>query len=320
MRSAVRYRASRCLSASSSNRALLAAASLSALRSGLAAASAFTAFSLTNVQGGAVIPGSGGSVYEAQVVGLTLGPSGVGHAYEAGVAAEVVECPSIEIAHATPQAAHLLVQHVCQRAAILDHRLHTLRDGGCGKLVEHVLAVLALAARLGCAQTGHAAVDLVARAIAQHGAARALLGPRQQTADHDCLRARRQGFCQITTTAHTAIGNDGYTHLGRRRDALEQGRELRHANTSHDPGRARRARPDPDLYGVSPGVDEVTCSLSRCHVARDELNAGKRILHAPRGEQRMLGMPVGNVDDQHVDLRIDQRLRTLHVIADGANG
>src|SRR5919202_3147199 len=56
MRSAVRYRASRCLSASSSNRALLAAASLSARWSALVAESAFTAFSLTNALGRARIP------------------------------------------------------------------------------------------------------------------------------------------------------------------------------------------------------------------------------------------------------------------------
>src|SRR5438874_3513963 len=101
MRKAVRYSASRCLSASSSNRARLAAASRWSDLSAPAADSAFTAYSLRNAGSAPAIPpalGRGGELlHVGEIVRLALRPASIGHSHEACVAAKIRQSTRVEI-------------------------------------------------------------------------------------------------------------------------------------------------------------------------------------------------------------------------------
>src|ERR671939_500844 len=80
------------------------------------------------------------------------------------------------------------------------------------------------------------------------------------------------------------------------RAPVEHRRELRHPNAGHDASRARRAGADADLHRFGASVDHVARALGRGHVAGDQLDVGKRVFDTPRGEQRVLGVAMGNVD------------------------
>src|SRR5689334_8966718 len=108
MRSAVRYSASRCWRASSSNRARLAAASWCAVLLAFGARSAVTASSLPNACERAAIP-LFGSIDVREVVRLAFLAASICHADETRVVAEIAQGARVQIAHAAAQSADELI-------------------------------------------------------------------------------------------------------------------------------------------------------------------------------------------------------------------
>ena len=97
--------------------------------------------------------------------------------------------------------------------------------------------------------------------------------------------------------------------------------DLRHADAGDDAGGADRARPDADLDGVDPGVDERLGAGAGGDVAADDLHVpGGGVLLDPLDHlEQQAGVAVGGVDDEHVDPGVDQRGGALPGLAEVAD-
>ena len=101
--------------------------------------------------------------------------------------------------------------------------------------------------------------------------------------------------------------------------ALHECLDLRDAEAGRHARRAAAARPDADLHAVRSEVDQKTRAFGRGHVAGDDLEVAEplaKLLHRPLHHDRM---PVGDVDHQHVDLRLDQLGGTLEIVTGRAD-
>ena len=98
-------------------------------------------------------------------------------------------------------------------------------------------------------------------------------------ADHDVRGAGGQGEGDVARMPHAAVGPHVPSQLARRRGALEHRGELRAADGGHHPGRAHRARADPDLDDVGAGLDEVAGALRRDDVAGHDRHPGVEGAH-----------------------------------------
>ena len=94
---------------------------------------------------------------------------------------------------------------------------------------------------------------------------------------------------------------------GRRVRTLDDGSELRAADTSHHPRRAHRARPDSHLDDVGPGVDQLTCPVGGHDVAGDDRRARNGRTHLLDDLEDGFLVAVGSVDDEDVDTHRGER-------------
>ena len=80
----------------------------------------------------------------------------------------------------------------------------------------------------------------------------------------------------------------------------------------HQPGGAHAARPDADLDGVRPGLDQVTGTIAGRHVAGDHVGIGAEFTFEVTDRfERMVGVTVGDVEHQGVTALGHQRLAPL---------
>ena len=105
------------------------------------------------------------------------------------------------------------------------------------------------------------------------------------------------------------------------RDGLVDRGDLRDADAGHDAGGADRARPDADLDGVGPGVDEGLGAGAGGDVAADDLHVpGGGVLLDPLDHlEQEAGVAVRGVDDEHVDPGLDERRGALPRLAEVAD-
>ena len=75
-----------------------------------------------------------------------------------------------------------------------------------------------------------------------------------------------------------------------------------------DPG------PTPTFTASTPRSTSARGAFARRDVAGDELHVGKASRAVGRRAQHAFAVPVRGVDDEHVDARIDERARAIHVI------
>ncbi len=148
--------------------------------------------------------------------------------------------------------------------------------------------------------------------------ARRLLGARQQRADHDGRRARRQRLGEIARGAQPAVADHRHARLLRLLGGVHDRGQLRHADAGDDPRGADRARPDADLEPVRARADQRLGGLGGRDVARDDLHR----VGEPLDPLDRLGdvgiVAVRGVDDDQVAFGVDQRLRALEaLVADG---
>ena len=110
----------------------------------------------------------------------------------------------------------------------------------------------------------------------------------------------------VRTPPSAMIGTSNSVGRGRRspagRSAAARPRRPRCAS-------CRPRRPNADLDRVRAGLDQVARALGRRHVARDQLDGREASLTRRVASHRVLGVPVRDVDHQHVDAGRDQRLR-----------
>ena len=103
----------------------------------------------------------------------------------------------------------------------------------------------ARSARQICMRCGHAPMVAAPRRFVRF---------RESAADHDGVRAAREGFANIAAFAHAAVGDDrdvtrGFLEIGvARRGAINRGRHLRHTEAENAARGAGRSGPDADEH------------------------------------------------------------------------
>ena len=130
----------------------------------------------------------------------------------------------------------------------------------------------------------------------------------------------RHGLGEVAGIFDAAVGDDGDVALARLADGIDQRRQLRHADAGDDAGGADRARPDADLDGIGARVDQGARPLGRGDIAGDDLADVAEALDRGDGGDHALGMAMGGVDDDDVDLGLQQRLGALQPLGPDAGG
>ncbi len=119
------------------------------------------------------------------------------------------------------------------------------------------VAVLRERPALHGAERAHAPVLLEALAVLHDDLAGRLLDAGQGVAEHHGVGAGGQRLGHVAGELHAAVGDDRHAVAPGDLGAVEDGRDLGHADAGDDPGGADRTRPDADLHGVGAGVDRA---------------------------------------------------------------
>jgi hypothetical protein len=237
-------------------------------------------------------------------------------AHEARALPERLDVLRADGAHARADAADHLIDEVGELALVRDHAFDAL-----GHELLHVLdvalAIALLAALYHRAERAHAAHRLERAALVQDRLAGALLEAREEAAEHDRRGARGQRLDDVAAEADAPVGDHRHALGADRADhRLDRG-QLRHADAGDHAGGADRARADAHLDPVDARGDKLLGGARGGHVAGHHVDR-QPLLQLAHGLQDVRGVPVGGVDHQHVDARLDQPLGALVVVhADG---
>ena len=124
------------------------------------------------------------------VVYVTLAETGRGDSQEPRFFLKIFNVRCSAVAHACSQPAHELEYHLGKRTFVGNAALDTL---GYEFAPGFLRVAVGTALRHG-AQGAHSAIALKRAALVENRLAGAFLGTREQAADHDAIRARRDGF------------------------------------------------------------------------------------------------------------------------------
>src|SRR5688572_19387076 len=240
-----------------------------------------------------------------------------GDAHELRLGAQLVHGRAAAVAHARAQAAHQLIDEVGEAALGGDHAFDALRHEFVAVL-DGPLAVTLLGALDHGAFGAHAAIGLVAAPLVDDGVAGALLAAGEEAAHHDRAGAGGDGLRDVAGVPDPAVGDDGDARLGGFLRDVVHGRDLGHADARDDARGADRAGADAHLEAVGARRDEVAGGFGGGDVAREDVAFRVAALELADGVDDVLGMPVGGVDDEEVDVRLEEGLGAFEVVdADG---
>ena len=147
----------------------------------------------------------------------------------------------------------------------------------------------------------------------EHRFTGAFICPRQYRAHHHRGGADRQRLGHVAGIGDATIGdhrNPAPQGLGRAID----GSDLRDANSGNHAGGADRSRTDAHLDGVRPGLQQVESRFGAADVAGDDIDLGIQLLEPGDCLHDPLGMAVGGIDHQCIDLGGHQELAAPVVI------
>src|SRR5918995_15901 len=143
------------------------------------------------------------------------------------------------VAHRLPQAANELVEHVPHRALVGHAALDALGDHLLDVLdVPLEVAVLREPARLHRADRAHAAVLLVALALAHHDVTGALLGSGEERPEHGGVGSGGERLREVAGGRHPAVRDQRHVVARAHLRAVVDRGHLRDAHTGDDSCRA----------------------------------------------------------------------------------
>src|SRR3989338_5708565 len=232
------------------------------------------------------------------------------HLHEAGLAAQIADGPTAEVAHAGAQPSDQLVDIKGERAFIRRVLFRSLRDQL--HLVLHVgLAVAILAPFSHGPQGAHAAIGLVGPALVENGLPGALLGAREEAADHYRVGAGGQRLGDVAGVLDPAVRDNRHSAARGGLGAIGEGGELRHPDTGDDAGGADRARADSDLHRMDPRLDEGGGPFFGRYISGDKLKVGVAPADPLHGLQDVPGVAMRRVDRDDVRSGLDESLNAL---------
>src|SRR6185436_17270622 len=193
---------------------------------------------------------------DRDVVGVGFPEAGSRDAHELSLGAELVDRLRAAVAHAGAEAADELVDEFAEAALEGDHAFDAFGDE-LGLVLDRALAVALLRAAHHGAFGAHAAVDLVAAALVDHGLAGAFLAAGEEAPDHDARRAGGDCLGDVARVADASVGDHRDARGARdARDVGDRG-DLRHADARDDAGGADRPGADADLHAVRARRDQI---------------------------------------------------------------
>ncbi len=165
---------------------------------------------------------------------------------------------------------------------------------------------------------GHAEALLVQAAlVVTQGVARRLIRAGEPRTDHHVRCAGGQCERDVPRVPHAAVRPDMLAQLTRPRGTLQHRGELWPAHPGHHPRRAHGTGTDTDLDDVGSGLHQVGDAVGRRHVTGRDGHLGVDPAYGTQRVDHAFLVPMGGVDHQDVDARVEQRLRLgCHVSAD----
>ena len=133
------------------------------------------------------------------------------------------------------------------------------------------------------------------------------LGAGEQAAEHRRVRPRRNRLGDVPRVADATIGDRRDVGTFESIRNFCDRRDLRDADTGHDPRRADRARADAHLDAIDARFDERLRAGGRHDIAGNELEIGIRTLDCADTLEHVLRMPVRGIDDHDVDAGFDEQ-------------
>ncbi len=250
---------------------------------------------------------------------VAFADAGAGDAHELRVFVERRDIAAARVTHRRAQPAYDLVHDIRHRALIrhlpfdafrheLERVFHFGLEIAIGRAARHR------------ADGAHAAITFVAAALIEEHFAGAFLGAREQRAHHRNIGAGRNRFRKIARIADAAIGDDRHARVARGGDRVHHRRQLRHANTGHDPRGTDGARPDADLDRIRARIDQRLRAVGGRHIAGRHLRVIAFALDARHRFEHAFGMAVRGIDHHHVAFRFDKRHRAAETVFAYAGG
>src|SRR5712664_2880509 len=185
---------------------------------------------------------------------------------EFGLAAERFDVAHPAVAHATAEPTHHLENHVGGRPPVRHASLDAL-GYEFGRRNLAFLEVAVGGALFHGAEAAHAADHLEAPALEQERLARALLRTREHRAHHHALGTRGERLHHVARVLDPAVRDHRYVPRPRPGHAVDDRRDLWHADAGDDARGADRARPHADLHGVHAALHQGPRARFGRHVA-----------------------------------------------------
>src|SRR5579859_1783321 len=207
------------------------------------------------------------------IVRMALAQTGVGDTHEARLVLHLGDSGTASIAHRLAQATDQLIDQWSQHPFIGNARLDAL--GNQTAFLDDIVLEVAIFAETALLHGGnrtHAPVIFETLAARDNQLARTLIHARQQTAQHDGIRARRDSLSDVAGILDAAVSYYRYIIAAGHPCAIVDGGNLGYAYPRDNASCADRAGPDADLHRVNSGLYQRLGRLCRYDVAGHQLH------------------------------------------------
>ena len=250
---------------------------------------------------------------------MAFAQAGTGNAHEGRLFLEVLDVLATDVTHGGLQATGELVEDGRDWTLVgnlaFDAFRHELQR------IAHFRLEVAIGRAAGHGTDGaHAAIGLEGAALVEIDLARAFVRASEQRADHDGGSAGGNRLGNVAGELQSTIGDDGDVELVGFLDGRHDGCQLGNANAGDNAGGADRARADADLDAVSACIDERAGAFASCHIAGDDADGIRHLLHMRDGIQNLLAVAMSGINDDDIAAGIDQALSALDTVITRGDG
>ena len=238
---------------------------------------------------------------------MALAECGCGDLNKMTVLLKLFDIMSTAISHTGTKTAQHLEYGILNESLVSDTSFNAFRN----KLLRVRLEVTVLTAVLHSGNGSHSTVNFIFSSLIKFEVSRALIAAREHGSHHADITAGCESLCNISGILDTAVGDDRNTVLLRNCIAVHNRSDLRNTDTCNDTCRTDRSRSDTNLDSVNAGLDQGSCSLTRCNVTGDYLKIREFLLDHLYAVDNVRRVSVRRVENNNIDLCIYKGFRSL---------